>query len=214
MTEAKHIAKDEQAGAQVRRRRRSLVRDSRGAAAIEFAMIALPLFIMIGGIMEMALVFLISVSVEDAASAMARQIRIGAYVAPGEASAPSLTAFKASLCADIKLVPAASCIQQIQVDVRPLNALTFTTTAPSPISGGVFNSTGLCFYSGSGGTPVIMRVYYLWPLLTPFLLNGLENVSSYTSSTGAASGRWAAVSATEVFVNEQSGVSNTTGTSC
>jgi Flp pilus assembly protein TadG len=214
VTKAKHIARDEQADAQVGRRRRSLVRDSRGAAAIEFAMIALPLFIMIGGIMEMALVFLISISLEDAASAMARQIRIGATIAPGESSAPSITAFKTSLCADIKLVPAASCMQQIQVDVRPLNALTFTTTAANPVSGGTFNATGLCFYSGTGGTPVIMRVYYLWPLLTPFLLNGLQNVSSYTTSSGPASGRWAAVSATEVFVNEQSGASNSSATSC
>jgi len=59
-----------------------------------------------------------------------------------------------------------------------------------------------------------MRVYYLWPLLTPFLLNGLENVNSYTTSGGSTAGRWAAVSATEVFVNEQSGTTNTSGTSC
>ncbi len=192
---------------------RPFVRDNRGVAAIEFAMIALPLFIMIGGIMEMALVFLISISLEEAASAMARQIRIGNYVAPGATSASSLTAFKTSLCADIKLVPAASCLQQIQVDVRPLSN-TFSSTATSPISGGSFNSSGLCFYSGSGGTPVLMRVYYLWPLLTPFLLNGLENVNSYTTSSGPTAGRWAAVSATEVFVNEQSGVSNPSGTGC
>jgi Flp pilus assembly protein TadG len=193
--------------------RRCFVRDRRGVAAIEFAMIALPLFIMIGGIMEMALVLLISISLEDAASAMARQIRIGNYIAPGATSSTSLATFKADLCADIKLVPTATCVQQIQVDVRPLTA-TFSSTATSPISGGSFNSTGLCFYSGSGGTPVLMRVYYLWPLLTPFLLNGLENVNSYTTSSGATAGRWAAVSATEVFVNEQSGTTNTSGTSC
>ncbi len=217
MTEARykadHIEADARPGERGRRRR-PFARDSRGAAAIEFAMIALPLFIMIGGIMEIALVLLVGANLEDAASAMARQIRIGNYVAPGESSASSLTTFKSDLCADIKLVPAASCMQQIQVDVRPLSSLNFTTTATSPVSGGAFNATGLCFYSGSGGTPVIMRVYYMWPLLTPFLLNGLANVSSYTTSSGTATGRWAAVSATEVFVNEQSGVANSSGTGC
>ncbi len=192
---------------------RRFVRDSRGVAAIEFAMIALPLFIMIGGIMEMALVLLISISLEDAASDMARKIRIGTYVAPGVSSSSSLTTFKSDLCADIKLVPTAACMQQIQVDVRPLSN-SFSSTATSPISGGSFSSTGLCFYSGMGGTPVLMRIYYLWPLLTPFLLNGLENVNSFTTSTGPTTGRWAAVSATEVFVNEYSGTTNPSGTGC
>jgi len=215
-TEAKHKAdaRPTRLGAL----RRKFTRDNRGVAAIEFAVIALPLFIMIGGIMEMALVFLISISVEDAASAMARQIKIGAYVAPGSSSTSSVKQFKADLCADIQLVPLATCTQQIQVDVRPLSSVNFTSTATSPISGGVFNTSSLCFYSGSGdtNTPVMMRVYYIWPLLTPFLLNGLENVSSYTPSDGTTptSGSWAAVSATEVFVNEQTGVANTSGTSC
>jgi Flp pilus assembly protein TadG len=211
VTKAKPIADHAQAAAPPvsGRRKRLFMRDSRGAAAIEFAMIALPLFIMIGGIMEMALVFLISINVEDAAAAMARQIRIGTYVAPGASSTSSLQTFKNDLCADIKIVPTATCINQIQVDVRPLT--NFTTTATSPISGGVFSTAGLCFYSGGPNSAVLMRVYYLWPLLTPFLLNGLENVNSYGSS---GAGRWAAVSATEVFVNEQTGASNTTGTSC
>jgi Flp pilus assembly protein TadG len=208
-TEAKHEADARPTGLGALRRK--FTRDNRGVAAIEFAMIALPLFIMIGGIMEMALVFLISISVEDAASAMARQIKIGTYVAPGSSSSSSVADFKADLCADIQLVPLATCEQQIQVDVRPLSTVNFTSSATSPISSGVFNTSALCFYSGSGGTPVVMTVYYVWPLLTPFLLNGLENVSSYGGNTN---GRWAAVSATEVFVNEQTGASNTTGTAC
>jgi hypothetical protein len=62
---------------------------------------------------------------------------------------------------------------------------------------------------------VLMRVYYLWPLLTPFLLNGLENVTTYTNSTGGSgTGRWAAVSATEVFVNEPNGSFTGSGVSC
>lgn len=195
-------------------------RNTRGAAALEFAMIALPLFTMIFAVMELALVFLISISLEDAASTMARQIRVGTITPPGvaattsTAAAPDLTTFKQDLCQYILLVPSATCQKQIQVDVQPFSNFT-NTTLPSPISGQTFSSSGLCYGSGTPGQVVLMRVYYLWPLLTPFLLNGLENVTTYTNTSGApGTGRWAAVSATEVFVNEPNASFTGSGVSC
>ncbi len=192
-------------------------RNTRGAAAMEFAMIALPLFTMIFAVMELALVLLISISLEDAASTMARQIRIGAVTAPGVAATASsgaaldLKDFKAQLCTYIVLVPSSSCNSQIQVDVQPF--INFSGVAlPSPISGGTFSTSGFCFASGSPGNVVLMRVYYLWPLLTPFLLNGLENVTNYSGAS--APGRWVAVSATEVFVNEPTANTSATGATC
>jgi Flp pilus assembly protein TadG len=192
-------------------------RNTRGAAALEFAMVALPLFTMIFAVMELALVLLISISLENAASSMARQIRVGSITAPGiaatasTASAPNLAGFKADLCNYILLVPSATCINQIQVDIQPFTNFT-GVTLPSPISGQTFSTSGLCYASGVPGNIVLMRVYYLWPLLTPFLLNGLENVTSYSGASG--SGRWAAVSATEVFVNEPNASSIDTAATC
>jgi Flp pilus assembly protein TadG len=184
-------------------------------------MIALPLFTMIFAVMELALVFLISISLEDAASTMARQIRVGTITPPGiavtanTAAAPNLTTFKQDLCQYILLVPTTTCQNQIQVDIQPF--ANFTNTSPvNPISGQTFNSGNLCYGSGTPGEVVLMRVYYLWPLLTPFLLNGLENVTTYTNTTGGGSGtgRWAAVSATEVFVNEPNANFTGAGVSC
>jgi Flp pilus assembly protein TadG len=187
---------------------------------VEFAMIALPLFTMIFAVMELALVFLISISLEDAAAAVAREIRVGTITPPGvaatssTAAAPKLADFKQDLCNYILLVPSAICINQIQVDVQPFSNFT-NVSLPSPISGQAFSTSGLCYGSGAPGQVVLMRVYYLWPLLTPFLLNGLENVTTYTNTTGTpASGRWAAVSATEVFVNEPNASFTGAGVSC
>jgi Flp pilus assembly protein TadG len=195
-------------------------RNTRGAAALEFAMIALPLFTMILAVMELALVLLISISLEDAASTMARQIRVGTITAPGSSTttsttaAPNLAAFKQDLCNYILLVPSTACTNQIQVDIQPFSNFS-GITLPSPISGQTFNSSGLCYGSGVPGQVVLMRVYYLWPLLTPFLLNGLENVTTYSNSSGSSgTGRWAAVSATEVFVNEPNPGFTGSGASC
>ncbi len=195
-------------------------RNTRGAAALEFAMIALPLFTMIFAVMELALVLLISISLEDAASTMARQIRVGAITAPGisttasTTAAPNLAGFKTDLCNYILLVPSSFCVNQVQVDIQPFS--NFSGVAlPSPISGQTFSSSGLCYASGAPGSIVLMRVYYLWPLLTPFLLNGLENVTTYANSSGGSStGRWAAVSATEVFINEPNANYTGTAASC
>jgi Flp pilus assembly protein TadG len=196
--------------------------ETRGATAVEFALIALPLFTMIGAVLEMALVLVISASVESASAAMARQIRIGAVVAPGvslsASGTTSLATFKADLCQDITWVPLATCMTQIQVDIRPLSS--FGLSEPtSPISGGAFNTGVLCYASGTSGSVVLMRVYYLWPLLTPFLLNGLENVSSYSGGSQSAvappvTGRFAAVSSTEVFVNEPNPAAVANGATC
>jgi Flp pilus assembly protein TadG len=195
-------------------------RNTRGAAALEFAMIALPLFTMILAVMELALVLLISISLEDAASTMARQIRVGTITAPGSSTttsttaAPNLAAFKQDLCNYILLVPSTACTNQIQVDIQPFSNFSGITLL-SPISGQTFTSSGLCYGSGVPGQVVLMRVYYLWPLLTPFLLNGLENVTTYTNSSGSSgTGRWAAVSATEVFVNEPNPGFSGSGASC
>ncbi len=182
-------------------------------------MIALPLFTMIFAVMELALVFMISISLEDAAATMARQIRIGAITAPGATAttntttAPDLTHFKAKLCTYILLVPSANCNKQVQVDVQPFS--NFSSFAlPSPISGQTFNSSGLCYASGLPGDLVLMRVYYLWPLLTPFLLNGLENVTTYNGTSSSGTGRWVAISATEVFVNEPNASVTSSGATC
>jgi len=195
-------------------------RNTRGAAAIEFAMIALPLFTMIFAVMELALVFLISISLEDAAATMAREIRVGTITPPGIAAtstttaAPNLATFKQDLCNYILLAPVTTCTNQIQVDVQPFSNFS-STTLPNPISGQTFSSSSLCYGSGTPGEVVLMRVYYLWPLLTPFLLNGLENVTTYTNTSGTSgTGRWAAVSATEVFVNEPNGTFTGAGVSC
>jgi len=193
--------------------------NTRASAAVEFAMIALPLFTMIFAVMELALVFWISISLEDAASTMARQIRIGAITAPGatsttnSATSPNLLSFKTSLCGYILLVPSANCISQIQVDIQPFENFS-NVSPPNPISGSTFNSSGLCYASGLAGDFVLMRVYYLWPLLTPFLLNGLEDVTTYNGTGTSSTGRYAAITATEVFVNEPNPNVVSSGATC
>jgi len=190
----------------------------RGATAIEFCLVALPLLFLIVAILEIGLIFVMSFNLSNAAGAVGRELRVGEIIAPGASVTSStgvqldLSDFKTAICDRIQMVPKAICLSQLQVDVRTLSSFQ-NQSPPNPLSGGTFNTTGLCYYSGGAGSVVEFRAYYLWPIVTPLLLNGVVNVTSMQTSSGSNSGSWFALTATEVFKNEpSSSITNTSNT--
>ncbi len=179
----------------------------RGATAVEFAIVTPPLLVLIFAIIELALAFTMSVCLSNATSIAARKLRVGQFVAPGVAattssgSALDLADFKTQICNNIPLAPLSTCQQSIQVDVRTVSAFS-GLSAPNPISGGTFNTSNLCYYSGTAGNIIEVRSYYLWPIATPLILSPLVNVTTLSSGSGSTTGNWFAVSSTEVFKNE------------
>jgi len=67
-------------------------RDKEGATAIEFALLAIPFFMLLFAILELAIIFFISSTLSHAVSEAGRQIRTGNFQNCGQA------AFKASVC--------------------------------------------------------------------------------------------------------------------
>src|ERR1700684_3169198 len=105
-----------------------LIGDGAGATAVEFALLAIPFFMLLFGILELGLVFLLSVNLANATANEARQIRVGSLEAAGVSTTTSsgnqldVSAFKTAVCNQIAVVPAATCIAQLQVDVRTLSS--------------------------------------------------------------------------------------------
>jgi Flp pilus assembly protein TadG len=196
-----------------------LIADRTGAAAVEFALVAVPFFALLFAIIELALVFLMSVSLANATASEARLIRVGSLEAAGVSATTSsgnqldVPAFKAAVCSRIVLVPTATCTSQLQVDVRTL-ATFQQSPPPSPVSGSIFNTANLCFYSGGAGSIVEVRVYYLWSLLDPILLAPLVNITQLTGVSGTSSGSWLLISSTEVLKTEAVPGETNTGASC
>ncbi len=196
-----------------------LLVDRRGATAVELALVAAPLFFLIFAILELSIVFVLSLNLSNAAATLGRQLRVGQIIAPGASVTTSsgtqldVADFKTALCNNMGFVPYATCMIQLQVDVRTLSSFQ-NQTPPNPISGGAFNTTGLCFYSGAASNIVEFRAYYLWPVITPVILSALANVTSVVTSTGTSTGTWFSISVTEVFKNEPSSSITNTGNSC
>ena len=147
-------------------------RDRDGAAAVELALVATPFFMLLFGIIELALIFLVSSSLENATMEAARTIRTGQLQTGGSATA---SAFKTAICNNFGWLQS-DCSANLSVDVRTF-ATFQSVTAPQPVTNGVFNPAALTFTPGGPTDIVVVRAYYQWPLIAPLMDQALQQLS-------------------------------------
>ncbi|QUD86750.1 TadE/TadG family type IV pilus assembly protein [Phenylobacterium montanum] len=168
---------------------RRFSRGERGAAAVEFALIALPFFALLMGIIEVGMIFLISTTLEDATNLAARQIRIGAM--QSQATPETASAFQAAICSHLTWL-GSSCASNLEVDVRTFSQFQ-SVTLPNPIASGKLQpQSQLQFRMGGPGEIVLVRAYYPWNLIAP-------HIDGMTAQT---SGGQTLITATATFRNE------------
>lgn len=192
---------------------------SRGASMIEFALVAPLLFTLIFGMLELGLVYVTNVSLGNATAQIARKVRVGQLVLPGNTVASgtgnqmTLSGFKTAVCNAIQLMVPATCMTQLQVDVRVQSSFG-GSPPPTGSTNGNLNASGFCFYSGSPGNVVTMRAYMAWPIMTPGLLNMLSNTNSVTSGGQTTTGTFLLLTSSESFKNEPNPNTINTGNGC
>lgn len=173
----------------LRRTARALTRAEGGATAVEFALIAVPFFLLLFGTIELALVFLLSTSLENATDMAARQVRTGQMQTAGGASAAT---FKTLVCNNLGWLKG-DCATNLYVDVRTFASFQ-TVSSPQPITTSgtppkkTFDPTKLTFNMGNAGDIVVVRTYYNWPLITPMVQQAIQTLSDghmVISSTAA-----------------------------
>jgi Flp pilus assembly protein TadG len=184
----------------------------RGATAVEFALVIIPFLFILFSIVEIAVIFLVSLTLESATAKAARSLRVAsASTATGVSSHTSVNAFRTAICSNMGWL-ATSCATYsdtsgLVVDVRDPSSFASGTTTSAGINGGVlaqYDGTK-CFYSGqAGGDIVVVRSFYPWTLFIPYL-----NLAFPKLSNGQI-----VVSDTEVFKLEPNTNADATGTSC
>lgn len=158
------------------RTRRWLARFARargGATAVEFAFVAGPFLLLIFAIIELALVSLVALSLENAVADTGRQIRTGELQNAGGTAAT----FKTAMCAEMSWM-GANCASALSVDVRTFSSFSPATGATKP--------TTTCWDPGGPGSVVLVRAYYIWPLVTPLMQTGLQSANGKRVLTAAA----------------------------
>ncbi|GAW41904.1 TadE-like protein [Brevundimonas sp. SH203] len=154
----------------MRRARRRQGRD--GVAAIEFAMVSIPFFLMIFSILELGMVFVLDSMLETAT------MQAGRLVRTGQAEQQKMTAagFKTQLCNRMVLFKS-DCANRATVDVRVIPQ--FATPDPAdPITNGQIDPTKTIFDGGNPGDLILVRVWYVHPLVTPFLNQATSRVGT------------------------------------
>ena len=153
------------------RRLRGYKRSEDGATAIEFAMLAIPFFSLIFAILELAIVFFISSSLNHAVSEAGRQIRIGNFQNCGKA------AFKKQVCDT--MISIGSCQNNLRLDVIknttfgeitlppiPQPTIVPPGSAPPPVENGDYDES-------DAGEPVVVRALFYHKLILPAQLTRL-----------------------------------------
>jgi Flp pilus assembly protein TadG len=157
----------------LRARIRSFKGDAKGATALEFALVGLPFFFLLFTLIEVALIFVVSATLQSALMVATRTIRTGSF--QGGAT-PTAATFVAQICGNMGWLQS-SCTSQLQVDVRTETSFT-SPTEPDPMATGTFNSSALTFNPGAAGQIVLVRAFYQWPLVVP----GLDGALSQTNN--------------------------------
>lgn len=142
-------------------------------AAIEFAFVAFPFFLLLIGIFEICLIFVVSTVLNFGAQEAARDIRTGNFQTHAT-EAKTAAQFETNICGGMANL--FDCDTKLMVDVRTVT--NFPTLQDAvPLNGdGSLDSSGFGFDPGQRDEIVIVNVYYEWSLITPMISKYLANL--------------------------------------
>ena len=141
---------------------RRFARGEDGIAAVEFGIVAAPFLALMFAIMETAIVFFASQTLETAVADSARLIMTG------QAQIQSFTQaqFKTAVCA--KILGLFDCANGIKIDVKTYCVFCSVTIAkPLDANGNLLTNFG--YTPGGPGDIVVVRLMYQWPVYVSLL---------------------------------------------
>jgi Flp pilus assembly protein TadG len=138
---------------------RRLARRKDGAAAVEFALVAMPFFAMLFAIIETSLIFFASQTLETATADASRLIMTGQAQTQGYQAAD----FKNAVCSHV--FGLFDCQAKLMVDVTTYGYSNFAgAQAAKPINAQGQLNNNFNFNTGGPGCIVVARVMYQWPV--------------------------------------------------
>jgi len=150
-------------------------KDASGFTAVEFALVATPFLAFVFAIMEVALVYFGTFTLENAVDRAARQIRTG----QAQGASMSQAQFVDEICKNVATF--SKCKSELKVDVRSFSSFGGISTPSAIGSNGDLDPSGLnTFDLGSGGDVVLVSVYYQWDLIGQIPGIGLQNQTNGT----------------------------------
>lgn len=150
---------------QWRKEARRFGKARRGSTAIEFAIVAVPFFMLTFGLVEVLMIGFAQTSLDFAIAESGREIRTGRVQQNGVTEGEVQTA----LCNQINRFMVLSCDGNLFLDVdRYASFVDAAAGTVNPVDGeGNFQTAGFGFTPGIGSDIVVVRAYYRWEVVTP-----------------------------------------------
>lgn len=168
------------------KRRRGFLRNEDGVTAIEFGLLALPFFSIIGAILETSMVFLGGQLLDSGVQDASRLIRTG----QAQAANQTLEGFRNTLCP--QLLGLFDC-KALHIEVQVLSGFNATNiTAPIDFN---CKDKATCIWKadrpetytgGTGSSIMVVQVYYKWPVILNFGNLTFANLPTNERVLGAA----------------------------
>jgi Flp pilus assembly protein TadG len=133
---------------------RSLSKDKKGSAAIEFAILALPFFVVIFAIAEIAVMYFVESGLDAAVHQTVRQVRVGVAKSGGW----DAKKFKETVCANLSL--SFGCSTKLKVRAVVVTNMA-SVSRVSPITNGSLSVTE-DFNLGDSGNYVLVQAFLPW----------------------------------------------------
>jgi Flp pilus assembly protein TadG len=147
---------------------RRFARGNDGIAAVEFGIVAAPFLALMFAIMETAIVFFASQTLETAVADSARLIMTG----QAQQSNFTQAQFKSAVCA--KILGLFDCAGGLKIDVKTYTSFSSINNA-KPIDANGKLLTNFGYAPGNAGEIVVVRLMYEWPIYVSML--GLSDMS-------------------------------------
>lgn len=153
---------------------RRFARARRGAAAVEFALVLMPFFLLTFGLAEIAMIGFAQTSLDFAVSETARQIRTGQAQMNGVTEAQ----IRSQLCSELNNFIVMGCDGNLYLDVRRFDSFADAdNNGMAPIQNNAFNEAGMGYQPGQPSDIVVVRAYYRWHIITPMFEPVFQNIS-------------------------------------
>ena len=154
---------------------RRLLRSRDGAAAIEFALLAIPYFLIIFAIIETFVAYTGEQLIGNAVDTLARQLRTGEIK-----SDTTKDAFREKFCDEISIL--IHCdggdSERLILDVRSFSTYADIPTTIPRVGGASFGALDAtdAFQPGGSGTINMLRAYYRWEIITDLVRPYISNI--------------------------------------
>ncbi|WP_409432519.1 TadE/TadG family type IV pilus assembly protein [Litorimonas sp. RW-G-Af-16] len=151
---------------------RKFQKDNEGATAIEFAIVAIPFFMLAFGIIELAIIFFINSTLTHSVSEAGRQIRVGLFQpCGGEAE------FKALVCEGMNNM--AGCSDNVVINV--MTAPSFKDISPPKPDPDTGVLPPASYIETTAGQPVVVQALFKYDLALPAQLTRLNSTPGSNS---------------------------------